>query len=133
MNFVTGKLVEAGSGVGLSLDTGLKQHVLNLPFDANRLRGKVGQEVVLGLRPERITDSRSAHNVEDASLQPIDVRVDVIEPTGPDTLVFAQVNGKRVVSRVHPASNPQPQANMTLLFDVSKAVLFDPQTEERLA
>jgi len=24
-------------------------------------------------------------------------------------------------------------SNMTLLFDVSKAVLFDPQTEERLA
>jgi multiple sugar transport system ATP-binding protein len=38
-----------------------------------------------------------------------------------------------VVSRVHPASNPQPLTNMTLLFDVSKAVLFDSKTEERLA
>jgi multiple sugar transport system ATP-binding protein len=133
MNFINGKLVDAGSGVGLELDTGVTRQVLKLPFDAAKLRGKVGQEVILGLRPERITDSRSAHNVEDASLQPIDVRVDVIEPTGPDTLVFAQVNGKRIVSRVHPASNPQPQANMTLLYDVSKAVLFDPQTEERLA
>ena len=28
-------------------------------------------------------------------LQPVEVKVDVIEPTGPDTLVFAQVNGKR--------------------------------------
>jgi multiple sugar transport system ATP-binding protein len=61
------------------------------------------------------------------------VGVDVIEPTGPDTLLFAQVNGKRIVARVHPASNPQPASNMTLLFDVSKAVLFDPQTEDRLA
>ena len=52
-----------------------------------------------------------------------------IEPTGPDTLVFTQVNGKRVVSRVHPASNPQPLSNMTLLFDVSKAVLFDLKTK----
>ncbi|MDR5833270.1 sn-glycerol-3-phosphate ABC transporter ATP-binding protein UgpC [Caballeronia sp. LZ034LL] len=133
MNFITGKLVEAGAGVGLQLDTGVAQKVLNLPFDAGRLRGKVGQDVILGLRPERITDSRSAHDVSDTSLQPVDVRVDVIEPTGPDTLVFAQVNGKRIVSRVHPASNPQPLSNMTLLFDVSKAVLFDPQTEERLA
>ena len=46
------------------------------------------------------------------------VKVDVIEPTGPDTLVFAQVNGKRIVSRVHPASNPQPLSNATLLFEV---------------
>jgi multiple sugar transport system ATP-binding protein len=34
---------------------------------------------------------------------------------------------------VHPASNPQPLSNMTLLFDVSKAVLFDPSNEERIA
>src|SRR6201996_9153663 len=133
MNFVNGKLTNAGSGVGLEIDTGVSRQVLNLPFDAGKLRNHVGQEVVLGLRPERITDSRSAHNVADASLQPIEVRIDVIEPTGPDTLVFTQVNGKRVVSRVHPASNPQPLTNMTLLFDVSKAVLFDSKTEERLA
>jgi len=133
MNFISGKLVESGSGVGLELDTGVARQVLNLPFDAAPLRSKVGQEVVLGLRPERITDARSAHDVDDKRLQPVEVKVDVIEPTGPDTLVFAQVNGKRIVSRVHPAANPQPLTNMTLLFDVSKAVLFDPKTEERLA
>jgi len=70
------------------------------------------------LRPERITDARGAHG-DHAKLQQIEVKVDVIEPTGPDTLVFAQVNGKRVVSRVHPASNPQPLTNTTLLFDTS--------------
>jgi multiple sugar transport system ATP-binding protein len=133
MNFIDGKLVEAGSGIGLEIDTGVSRTVLNLPFDAASVRDKIGQNVILGLRPERITDARSAHNVEDARLQPIEVKIDVTEPTGPDTLVFTQVNGKRVVSRVHPASNPQPLTNMTLLFDVSKAVLFDSKTEERLA
>ncbi|MGH8781310.1 ABC transporter ATP-binding protein [Paraburkholderia sp.] len=132
MNFIQGKLVEQGSGTGLELDTGAWRGVLNLPFDG-KVRSHMGREVILGLRPERITDARSAHNVEDAKLQSIEVKVDVIEPTGPDTLVFAQVNGKRVVSRVHPASNPQALANMTLLFDVSKAVLFDPANEERIA
>jgi multiple sugar transport system ATP-binding protein len=133
MNFIQGKLVEQGSGVGVEIDTGIKRSVLNLPFDSPKVKGHVGKEVILGLRPERITDARSAHNVEDAQLQPIEVKIDVIEPTGPDTLVFAQVNGKRVVSRVHPASNPQPLTNMTLLFDVSKAVLFDPANEDRIA
>jgi multiple sugar transport system ATP-binding protein len=37
------------------------------------------------------------------------------------------------VSRVHPAANPRPLENATLLFDVSKAVLFDPRTEVRIA
>jgi len=133
MNFIEGKLVEQGSGVGLELDTGVARNVLNLPFEANKLRGHIGQNVVLGLRPERITDARSSHDGHGHELQRHTVNVDVIEPTGPDTLVFAQVNGKRVVSRVHPGSNPQPLNNMELLFDVSKAVLFDPKTEERIA
>ena len=133
MNFIQGKVVEAGSGVGIELDTGVARGVLNLPFDSGKVKSHVGREVILGLRPERITDTRSAHNVEGGQLQPIEVKVDVIEPTGPDTLVFAQVNGKRIVSRVHPASNPQPLTNTTLLFDVSKAVLFDPSNEERIA
>jgi multiple sugar transport system ATP-binding protein len=96
------------------------------------VRSHVGNNVILGLRPERITDARGAHG-DDSKLQPVEVKVDVIEPTGPDTLVFAQVNGKRIVSRVHPASNPQPDNNATLLFDTSKAVLFDPANEERIA
>jgi multiple sugar transport system ATP-binding protein len=133
MNFIYGKLVEQGAGIGVELDTGVARGVLTLPNDGRKLNGHVGREVILGLRPERITDARSAHNVQDAQLQPIELKIDVIEPTGPDTLVFAQVNGKRIVSRVHPASNPQPLQNMTLLFDVSKAVLFDPETEARVA
>jgi multiple sugar transport system ATP-binding protein len=133
MNFIEGKLVEQGAGVGIEIDTGLTRRALNLPLDGNRLKGSVGRNVILGLRPERITDARSAHNGHSEDLQSIEVRVDVIEPTGPDTLVFAQVNGKRVVSRVHPASNPQPEKNMALLFDVSKAVLFDTATEARIA
>ncbi|WP_296650537.1 ABC transporter ATP-binding protein [Paraburkholderia sp.] len=133
MNFIDGKLVEQGSGVGLELDTGVARGVLNLPFQANSLRANVGQDVVLGLRPERITDTRSSHDGHGHALQRHTVMVDVIEPTGPDTLVFAQVNGKRVVSRVHPGSNPQPLNQMELLFDVSKAVLFDPKTEARIA
>jgi len=133
MNFIEGKLVEQGSGIGIELDTGVARNVLNLPFDANKVRGHIGQNVVLGLRPERITDARSSHDGHGHELQRHAVKVDVIEPTGPDTLVFAQVNGKRIVSRVHPGANPQPLNNMDLLFDVSKAVLFDPKTEARIA
>jgi len=133
MNFIQGKLVEQGAGVGIELDTGIKRGVLNLPFDTAKVKSHVGRDVILGLRPERITDARHAHDIGGGQLQPIEVNVDVIEPTGPDTLVFAQVNGKRVVSRVHPGANPQPLQPMTLLFDVSKAVLFDPANEERIA
>src|SRR5262245_41037847 len=54
------------------------------------------------------------------------------EPTGPDTLVFSQINGKRVLCRVHPATNPRPGEEITLAFDLTKAVLFDPNTGGRV-
>jgi multiple sugar transport system ATP-binding protein len=133
MNVIKGTLVEAGSGVGITIDTGVQKTVLNLPFSANAVRASIGKEVILGLRPERITDDRSAHNVADAQLQSIQVMVDVIEPTGPDTLVFFKLNGARAISRVHPSSDPHASEKLTLLFDVSKAVLFDPATEARIA
>jgi multiple sugar transport system ATP-binding protein len=116
--------------LGIEIDTGVACGVLLLPSET--LRGRVGDEVIVGIRPERITDVRSAHGERGNALQAFDVRVDVIEPTGPDTLVFAQVNRKRVVSRVHPASSPHPDSNTKLWFDVSKAVVFDPATEQRI-
>ena len=64
MNFIDGKLVELGRVSG-SRSIRVCAHALNLPFDA-ACRSQMGQEVILGLRPERITDARSAHNVEDA-------------------------------------------------------------------
>jgi multiple sugar transport system ATP-binding protein len=64
MNFINGKLVEQGSGVALEIDTGLARSALHLPFDAQRMNGHVGREVILGLRPERITDARNAHHGE---------------------------------------------------------------------
>lgn len=133
MNFIHGVLVKTDVGVGIELQTNVLTTVLKLPFHGSKVFDKVGQEVILGLRPERVTDARSAHDVDDVLLQPIKVRVDMIEPTGPDTLVFSQINGQRLVSRVHPASNPLPHTHLTLLFDVSNAVLFDKVTEERLA
>src|SRR5262245_30936592 len=56
MNFIAGTLESIGGGVGLTLDTGGTRTPLRLPFNAAGLRAQIGKQVVLGLRPERITD-----------------------------------------------------------------------------
>ena len=61
------------------------------------------------------------------------VPVDLVEPTGPDTLVILELNGTRVVARVRPEQARAPGSAMELIFDISKAVFFDPKTEKRLA
>jgi len=132
MNFVTGKLASAGSGLGVECRTTAGTTLLNIPFEAGALRASPGAEVILGLRPECITDERSSHSGSGISFQRITMRVEVIEPTGPDTLVVTKLNDHKLVSRVHPATNPTPGADISLLFDVSKAVLFDPKSGERI-
>jgi multiple sugar transport system ATP-binding protein len=132
MNFIPGKLAAAGVGVGIEIDTGFGITLLRLPFDTSQVDAYLGQPIILGLRPERITDERSTRGEGTAQLQTLQVGVDVIEPTGPDTLIFTKLNGKRAVCRVHPASNPKPSENISLLFDVGKAVLFDPRHGTRI-
>jgi multiple sugar transport system ATP-binding protein len=95
-----------------------------------------GMDVILGIRPEHITDAQSARaGAIAAGYQPTEVAcsVEMTEPTGPDTLVFAVVNGARITCRTHPCAGAQPGQPLALAFDLSKAVLFDPATEQRLS
>ena len=132
MNFISGPLEPVGSGIGLAIDTGSSRSILKLPFGPSGLRSYLGKPVVLGIRPERITDDRGAHGSAGAFIQAVPVLVDIVEPTGPDTIVVSQLNGKRVLSRVHPGADPKPGKVATLLFDLSKAVLFDPEKGTRI-
>jgi multiple sugar transport system ATP-binding protein len=132
MNFIHGELVAVGQHVGMAVDTGETRTVLKLPFAAHSLQEHLNRTVILGLRAERITDMRHAQCSDQMPPQEILVHVDVVEPTGPDTLVYTKVNGQRVISRVHPAAEPRPLETMPLLFDVSKAVLFDTLHHVRL-
>ncbi len=136
MNFLRGRL----NGDGFVLDHAGQQTVLPLAPGLARLEqvraaGTAGREVILGIRPEHITDAASARAGEHAQdYQPSEVQcsVEMTEPTGPDTLVFTWFNGSRVTCRTHPRAAAMPGHSMTLAFDLSKAVLFDCASEQRL-
>jgi multiple sugar transport system ATP-binding protein len=126
MNFIQGKLAAQGQGLAFGLQQGERLEWLLLPR-ANP--AWAGRDVILGIRPEQITHAQSealAHG------HVVECAVDLIEPTGPDTLVFTHFNGVKITARVHPRAQPVPGQSMLLLFDTSKAVLFDPSTEARL-
>ncbi len=57
----------------------------------------------------------------------------MLEPTGPDTLVFVTLNRAKVCCRLAPDQSPQPGSSLqSLRFDPSRALLFDAQSGERL-
>lgn len=135
MNFLRGRLVAHGSGSAFTLHHEDRTTLLPLHAQTN-LAAWHEREVILGVRPEHVTDAASARRAETADgYNPTEVTcaVELTEPTGPDTLVFARFNGERITCRTHPRAAAMPGERMTLAFDLSRAVLFDPGTEQRLA
>jgi multiple sugar transport system ATP-binding protein len=64
--------------------------------------------------------------------QALSCLVDLVEPTGPDTLLTTTLNGASVTCRTHPREAVQPGQTMTLSFNLSKTALFDPVGGERI-
>ena len=91
----------------------------------------LGKEVVFGVRPEQISALSSADK-ESNSVYKLTCPVQLIEPTGPDTLVFIEVNNQKTTCRIHPDKAVEPGEEIVLGVDASKAILFDPETEKRI-
>lgn len=134
MNFAKGLLVGDSQGGGMAVRLDEAKGPLDLPLarPGNGWRSHLGRPVILGLRPEYIGAA------DPAGLPPglvaVERRVDMIEPTGADTMVFFQLGGTPASARVAPRAIPGvgPGALSTLAFDMTAASLFDPDTERRL-
>jgi multiple sugar transport system ATP-binding protein len=117
-----------------------------LPEHASPPRGRV----IVGLRPESFQDAALA----DPALPHLDVRVEVVEELGADTLVIFAVDappvdvseareaagddalltveGELFTARVDPATSARPGAPLRLAVDPSRLHYFDPETGLRL-
>jgi multiple sugar transport system ATP-binding protein len=122
MNFLRGRL-ESGAG-GLGVRVG---EAAWLPLPQAPRSAQTGQEVTLGIRPETVTLA----NGEGQSC--LDAVIDVLEPTGADTMAVASVHGHPVTARLKPGVVRDVGRPVRLAVDMSRASLFDPATELRIA
>jgi multiple sugar transport system ATP-binding protein len=59
--------------------------------------------------------------------------VEVVEPLGADTLIFASVFGAAMTARVKPGVRPSPGARISLRVNLERAHLFDAATGQAIA
>ncbi len=130
MNFIPCKVVNMGNETGVEIDGGAGS--FRLPVKSDQFKSSEGQEVMLGVRPEKVTHKIESH-LEDPNFHLAKCKVSIKESTGPDTNIFIHMNGAKVVCRCDPDSAKAPGEEMEMMFDLSKMVFFDPKTEERLA
>jgi len=102
-----------------------------LPFSQPNLADWAGREILLGIRPEAITDPEGADR-KSANIVALSNRVSVTEPAGSDTYVTMTLSGKDVVARMRADASVAPGQGFDFAVNMEKAVAFDPQTEERI-
>jgi multiple sugar transport system ATP-binding protein len=102
-----------------------------------RLRGYdtaasfVGREVVLGIRPECIAEGSRVFS-SDAPII-VEAPVEMVEPTGAETMVLLRLGGEPAMARITPDIRPKPGAPAAFSLDTRRVCLFDPETERLIA
>lgn len=125
MNFVPLRIRQRdGRWVGV---LNSEQGSCELPLPVISDEGLRDRELILGIRPEQI--GLAPAGSADFSLA---VDIEVVEPTGPDTLVVFTLNQVKACCRLAPDQAPRVGETLNLQFDPRRALLFDAQTGERL-
>jgi multiple sugar transport system ATP-binding protein len=126
MNFLTGQIT-AANAVEL---VGNGDTPIQLPLPEAVAKSSNGRKVVLGIRPENLTRYDRRHLEETPHMGAIEAPVEVVEPTGAETMVVVRLAGKEVIARFEPNAAPVVGERVKLAVDMAKACLFDPETEQ---
>ena len=130
MNIVRGRIARNGDAV---VEVNDQEGTIRFPVPerlAGAAEGRVGKDVQLGLRPETIT--RQGMQEPDQNLFRFERTVEVVEPTGPDTMLVFALGDIEAIARVRPEDRAEPGTRFAFEVDMSKAKLFDPDTGKRL-
>jgi multiple sugar transport system ATP-binding protein len=136
MNLVKARLTaQSGGGLALSFQEAAGAKVqIDLPPEVvpAALAERAGQEVIAGLRPEAV--SLATPGMVAGPMQRfVEAKIEVIEPTGADTLVVIDLGGHEFTVRLDPDLSLAPGQHARFLVDLSKLVCFDAKTETLIA
>jgi multiple sugar transport system ATP-binding protein len=119
MNFLNGRAVRSGFGwqfraEGVALDLGSVN------------AGLAERDVILGVRPEefKVVDGHGVGAFNGV--------IDVVEPTGPDTMLTTIIGGQPIIARVEPRFAGKRGEPVNFSVDPASINLFDPKTQQRI-
>jgi len=134
MNLVKARVERSAAGLALVFGHGHAAVTMDLPSEAvtGGLLSYAGREVIAGIRAEAV--SLATPEMAAAPMQRfLNARVEVIEPTGADTLVLVDLAGHEFTVRLEPDLSLQAGQPARFLVDLGKLVCFDPATENLIA
>jgi multiple sugar transport system ATP-binding protein len=131
MNLVPVEVAANGAGLSVVLERREREAVLLPVGPARGLEGRVGRKVILGIRPEAVTDLDGADR-NAVNLVPVPCTAEVVEPAGSDTYVVARLGGRDFTSRMRSDAEVTPRSETVFAFNMDRASFFDMDTQERI-
>lgn len=134
MNLVKAQVIVRGDDSALEIQSGNSARV-SIPLNASMaasLKAYEGREVIAGIRAEAVSLAREGM-VGGHNQCFVDAVVDVIEPTGADTLAVVNIGGSDITVRLEPDVPLKPEQKARFLVDLTKLVCFDASTERLIA
>ncbi len=130
MNFINGTVEEEGGR--LVARFGNTSLVLpNEKYGVDAVREYIGKEVIIGIRPEAISDDQN-----DIAQRPdtaFDAHVDVVEMLGAETYIYLTAQGINLTGRVNPVNSTAAVGqDIRVAVDPYRICLFDKETEKRI-
>ena len=124
MNIVSARIERAGAKLEAVIGQGTPHPKrLTLPCDYTA-EGWIGRDVVIGIRPECITEARGGPSPV------IQARVTMTETTGPETIAVLEIGGQKLLAKISPDTRLAVGEIGEFEIDTGKIALFDPQTEK---
>ncbi len=133
MNLLRVRLKVEGDAAFAETTTGTGDNIrLEFPEPSAELKSHDGQEIMLGIRPEAMTDPDSSDR-HSTHIEVIENVVEVTEPAGSDTFVTTKLGGKECIARMRADADVMVGQNVKFAINMEKAVPFNPKSEERIA
>jgi len=128
MNFVKVQLVEKNGEYFIEFaDNSLKLPESKLN---DAVKEKVGQTMILGIRPEHVHDEEE--HLKNMPGYIVTANVEVAEKMGSETYLYLDVEGSKYTARVSPKSTAVADDVIKVALDLEYCHLFDAETEQTL-
>ncbi len=129
MNFTDAEVSVNGDDVSLKVG----ENVISVPAEQAKVLkegGYDGKTIVLGIRPENVSDDADFMQAHADSV--IEAEIKVKEMLGAEVFLYFDVNGSQMTARVAPQTQLNQGDKARFALDMSKAHFFDKETELNL-
>lgn len=133
MNFIDGVVEESGGKYAVKIGNDDKSYRIVLPDGKinDAVKGKVGQEVIMGIRPEDMHDDEMSLSAYPDSI--IDCDVEVSELMGHESYLYLSMGGEPMIARVNARTTAKVGDTVKIAMNTNKIHLFDKETELTLS